>query len=224
MSPVRRDFPDALALGEALAERVAGDLAAALAARGRAGLALPGGTTPGPFLEALAGRSLDWARIEALPGDERWLPEDHPRSNIAMLRRHLAAARLLPLYREGLDAATAARHLAPQVERLLPLDVCVLGMGADGHTASLFPGAPDLDAALDPGAPPLMAIAAPGAPEPRLTLTAPVLQAARRAYIMIVGPDKAAALERSMAPGPAEVYPVRVLLRRPGPIEVFCVP
>ena len=87
----------------------------------------------------------------------------------------------------------------PRVAAALPIDVLVLGMGADMHTASLFPGAPELPAALAADAPALVAIHPPGQPEARLTLTAPVLRGASVIHILITGPDKLAALETALA-------------------------
>lgn len=214
-------------LGAALAERVAEDLADAIAARGRARLAVPGGTTPGPFLEALGAADLDWERVAVTLTDERWVPTSDPRSNQGLLARTLfrgraAAAEFVPLYgasaepADSLDAiATALRQIA------LPLDVAVLGMGEDMHTASLFPGAVGLAAALADDAPPVAAITAPGAQEPRVTLTAPVVAAAARRYLLIRGGAKRAALERALtAEGPGQA-PVRVALDAPGGVTVY---
>ncbi|MEM7615900.1 MAG: 6-phosphogluconolactonase, partial [Pseudomonadota bacterium] len=101
-----------------------------------------------------------------------------------------------------------------------PLDCCVLGMGEDMHTASLFPGADRLTEALAPDAPPLLPMRAPGAPEPRLTLTAPVLRASRALHLLITGAAKQLTLEKALNDQPTSEAPVRTVLTAPTPITV----
>lgn len=207
-------YPDRDTLMRSLAELVADQLRAAHASKHRATLAVPGGTTPAPFLKALAGADLTWQHIRVLPTDERQVPPESPRSNARLIRETLlqgpaAAAHMIDLTGSAADVADA-----------LPIDVAVLGMGADMHTASLFPGAPELAAALDPGAPPVMAIHPPGEPEARLTLTAPVLRGAGVIHVLITGPDKLAALRGALADGPVADAPVRAVLAAPCPVTV----
>lgn len=198
-------------LGDALATRVAADLVAAIDTRDAARLAVPGGRTPAPFLRALGRIDLPWNRVMVTLTDERQVPVDHPRSNQRVLSETLfadraAAARFVPLHG---DVASVERALADA----LPLDVSVLGMGDDMHTASLFPGSPELAAALDSnGAACAMAVTAPGQPEARVTLTAPVFAAARCLYLLIQGADKRAALDRAMAATDPLTAPVKVVL------------
>lgn len=219
MSPRITDFADREDLMDAVTLRVAGALGTALAARGSASLAVPGGTTPAPFLERLADAPLDWPRIAVLLTDERFVPEDDPRSNTALLRRTLlkgpaARARLVPMTLPGPAPEHVVPRLVQGVEEILPLDACVLGMGTDMHTASLFPGADRLAFALSPDAPPVLALRAPGVAEARITLTLPVLRGARALFLLITGADKRSALARAMAEGPAEAAPVRAVLDR----------
>ncbi len=210
------EYPDRDLLMLGVADRLAAQLGEALRRHERVSLTVPGGTTPGPVFDTLSGVALDWARVHVVLNDERWVPEDHPRSNTALLRQrliqgHAAKARLIPLYAQFVTPEEALDELAAGLIPHLPLTVALLGMGADMHTASLFPGADNLAPALADGAPPLMAMRAPGAPEPRITLTAPVLRAALHVHLLISGPEKRAALERARSLPPAEA-PVAAIL------------
>lgn len=215
----RQSYPDRDTLMSDLAELVADQLRGAHGSKGKATLAVPGGTTPGPFLEALSRADLPWADVHVMPTDERMVSELNPRSNARLIRETLmqgpaAAAHFVDMYEPILGARRA------RVAAALPIDVLVLGMGADMHTASLFPGAPELAAALADDAPELLEIHPPSQPEARLTLTAPVLRGASVIHILITGPDKLAALETALADGPATEAPVRVALTAPCPVTV----
>ncbi len=209
-----------------LAEIVARELSEAVAERGHATLAVPGGSTPGAFLRALARRAeVPWHRVRVMLTDERFVPESSARSNTRLLREMLlqgpaAAATLVPLTAEAATPEDVLEALSRGVSAALPLDSCVLGMGEDMHTASLFPGADRLEAALEPVAPVLVAMRAPGAPEPRLTLSAPVLRAARSLHLLITGAAKTRALQAALAEGPMAEAPVRAVLTAPTPITV----
>ena len=208
------EHPDREALTLALAQDIADALGMALNTRDRAVLCLPGGSTPVPAFKALAAARLDWARVSVVPGDERWLPADHPRSNARLIRRNLieegAGAELIELYAEGLDPQAGAALASERIAPLLPLSVLLLGMGEDMHTASLIPGAEGLAAALDSSAPPVLPIQT--AAEPRVTLTVPALCSATEAFLMITGPEKREALERAAALS-VEEAPVRAILK-----------
>lgn len=211
-----RTYPSRDALMQGLASVLAADLAQALAARGRASLSVPGGTTPGPVFDLLARANLDWAHVAVFLNDERWVGEDNPRSNTRLLRERLlqgnaAAARLVPLYAKAAAPESQLASLSAGVVAELPIDVLLLGMGADMHTASLFPGADLLAQALADDAPVLMALRAMAAGEPRITLTAPVLRGARNIHILITGAEKRVALDRAMTLEPMQA-PVRVVL------------
>ncbi|MBI1418227.1 MAG: 6-phosphogluconolactonase [Limimaricola sp.] len=209
------EYPDAEMMMIDLANRLAGQLRQALSARDIVSFAVPGGTTPGPVFDALCAANLDWARVRVLPTDERWVPQTSPRSNARLIREHLLtgraeAATLIPL---SSDAATPEEGLEALTQNLLPvlpLSVALLGMGADMHTASLFPGADQLQAALH-GDAPLVAIHAPGAPEPRVTLSARVLNDAMSLHVVITGDDKRAALDRARNL-PPEQAPIAAVL------------
>ncbi|MDG3040032.1 6-phosphogluconolactonase [Roseicyclus marinus] len=210
------EYPDRDLLMLGLADRLTADLAEALRLNERASLSVPGGTTPGPVFDLLSEQALDWDRVSVVLNDERWVPEDSPRSNTGLLRKRLlvskaSAATLIPLYAAVERPEDCIEDLAEGLEPHLPLSVVLLGMGADMHTASLFPGADNLEAALAEDAPPLMAMRAEGAAEPRITLTAPVLKGALSLHILITGAEKRAALEKAQHL-PALEAPVRAVL------------
>lgn len=226
--PAWHRLPDGAAQVEALAQRIAGLLEEALAARGAATMILSGGRSPVPLFERLAATPLDWPRIAVSLADERWLPADHPDSNEGLVRRHLLRdeardARLVGLYTGAATPEAGEAECAMRLAGLpQPFAVVVLGMGDDGHTASLFPGAARLAAALAPTAGPCCAIRAPGAPQPRMTLTLPALLGAERILLAIQGAAKRAVYERALGAGPVEELPVRAVLRQVAtPVEVY---
>ncbi|MBJ3761867.1 6-phosphogluconolactonase [Maribius pontilimi] len=191
------EYSDAEMMMMTLADKLASEISNCLAAHDHASLAVPGGTTPGPIFDTLSGADLHWDRVHVLLTDERRVPPDHERSNERLLRERLltdkaAAAtflRLVPDERADMDALV--QRLTPE----LPLSILLLGMGADMHCASLFPGSPQLEAALAKDAPPLMEVDAPEGLEPRITLTAPVLRAAMSTHVVITGDEKRRALD-----------------------------
>lgn len=209
------EYADAEMMMIALANRLAGELRQTLAAGGRASLAVPGGTTPGPIFDSLSAVELDWARVDVMLTDERWVPETSERSNTRLLRQrlltgHAAAARLVPLYAPGDAPEERLAELAAGVAEVLPLSVLLLGMGADMHVASIFPGADRLHDALH-GGDVLVPMRAPGAPEPRVTLSAGVLRDAIRRHVVITGRAKRDALEAARGMTPEEAPVVAVL-------------
>lgn len=209
-------YPDREFMMLGLANVIAGQLADFLRREGKASLCVPGGTTPGPIFDTLSGVDLDWGNVAVFLNDERWVGEDSPRSNTRLLRERLlkgkaAVARLVPLYAEAGQPEEALEALAEGIAPHLPISVLLLGMGADMHTASLFPGADRLDEALAADAPVLMALRADAAGEPRITLTAPVLRGAMHIHVLITGAEKREALERAMGLSALEA-PVRAVL------------
>ncbi len=210
------EYPDAELMAVHLANRLAGELNAALKHKERVLFVVPGGTTPGPIFDSLCDARLDWGRVDVCLSDERWLPEVHVRSNTRLVRGRLlagraAAARLLPLYAPGREPDEVLAELEAGIVPLLPIDVCLLGMGRDMHVASLFAGAEGLEAALDPGAPVLVAMRAETVPEPRVSLSARVLGDALALHIAITGAAKKAALDRARSLPPVQA-PVAAVL------------
>ena len=201
-------------LGKALAERVASDLRAALEKKTQVSIAVSGGSTPAPFLVALAKESLDWAKVVVTLTDERQVAEDSPRSNARLVSDNLlqgeaAKAEFLPLY----STANVIAGIAERLDAITPFDVCVLGMGADMHTASLFPGTPGLEQMLDLESKSLIIEAnPPKADEPRVTLTAKALTSSAHTYLLIKGIEKRAALDHAMSMTDTLAAPIRFVL------------
>lgn len=210
-------YPDREAWARGAAAAVAADVAQALAAHGRASLAVPGGTTPAPMFEALSQAPLDWRRVTVLPGDERRVAETSPRSNARLIREYLLRNRageagFFPLTVSESASEGEIDRLCALLMPHLPINVLLLGMGEDRHVASLFPGDPGLAAALCPDAPPVLPVRSPQG-EGRLSLTAPVLRMAGSVHLLIAGAAKRAALEA--AAGMDEIAaPVRIVSDR----------
>jgi 6-phosphogluconolactonase len=209
------DYPDAEMMMMNLADILASELKNCLLVHDHASFAVPGGTTPGPIFDSLCAVDLDWSRVHVMLTDERWVPETSDRSNTKLLRERLlveraAAATYVPLYADAETPEEKLPELAAGLTPELPISVMLLGMGADMHTASIFPGADQLDLALH-GDDRLVAMRAPGAPEPRITLSASVLKSAMSRHIVIVGGEKREALERARHL-PPEQAPVAAIL------------
>jgi 6-phosphogluconolactonase len=210
------EYPDSEMMMIDLANVLAGELKNALLTHDRASFAVPGGTTPGPIFDALCAVDLEWDRIDVMLTDERWVPETSDRSNTQLLRKRLliekaAAAHYIPLYAPTETPEEGIPALADALAPCLPISVMLLGMGADMHTASIFPGADKLQEALTTNAT-LVPMRAPGAPEPRVTLSAAVLNGAMSRHIVIIGEEKRAALEKATTMLPEEA-PVSAVLQ-----------
>lgn len=186
-----RVLDDAEAVAVAVADLVAGAIGGGLRT-----LVLAGGSTPGRAYELLAERPLPWGRVAALFGDERCVPPDDPESNFRMAhdvlldRVHPGSVHRMP---GELGAEVAATLYDGIVRALSPLDLVLLGMGQDGHTASLFPGHPELQAGG-------CVVGVHGAPKPppdRVSLTLGALREARRVVLIVTGADKADGLRRA---------------------------
>lgn len=210
------EYPDRDLMMFALADQLASDLNVALRHNERASFSVPGGTTPGPVFDTLAGVSLEWDRVTVFPNDERWVAEDSERSNARLIRKrllrgHAVGATYVPLYADTPEPEAALDRLIAALSPHLPISVLLLGMGTDMHTASLFPGGDRLSDALAPDAPILLPMRAAAAVEPRVTLSARVLADAMAIHVLITGRDKRAAIEKAEGL-PPEVAPIRAVL------------
>lgn len=213
------------------AERIAAALDAELTSRHRASFVASGGSTPLACYAELATRKLDWSNVTVTLSDERWVAADDPASNAGMLARELfvaeaAAANFVPLYRDGTSASDACDAIATDLRRRLamPFSATLLGMGSDGHFASLFPDAENLEAGLDLASEQLcVAVATAASPVPRISLTLAALLASQRLVLLVFGDDKRAILERA-ADGDTTLPVTRLLAQQSRLIEIIWAP
>jgi len=199
-----------------VANQLAGDLETHLLHNETASFAVAGGTTPAPIFDDLCAADIDWSRVHVLPTDERWVASDDARSNARMISERLltdraAAARLLPFHVPAREPEEVISEVEALIAPELPLSVLLLGMGADMHTASLFPGVAGLEQALDTSAPILSILRPDSQPEARISLSARVLDAAISKHLVIYGDEKRKALEQSMSLAPEEA-PIQAVL------------
>lgn len=195
-----------------LANQLVGELNEALMINEHASFAVPGGSTPGPVFDVLCGTDIDWPRVHVMLNDERRVPPDHERSNERLIRERLLTERAAnATYVSIRPNDNTGGDTLPDISAELPLSVLLLGMGADMHTASLFPGAADLHAALASDAPDLMFVDAPDGLEPRITMSGNVLAGAMSTHILIAGQEKREALERAVGKNP-EIAPIATVL------------
>ena len=226
MTSLFNEYIDRKQLFDSLTDIVSQQLQNALQERNRITVAVPGGTTPAPFLKALSKRLLPWNRVNIILTDERIVPIHSNRSNARLLNEtllinHAASAHFLPLNIEPAMMTENLQHLRKSLHQLLPIDVCILGMGTDMHTASLFPNSDNLGEALNlESSEVLIPINADGIPETRLTLTANVLRQSQNLHLLITGEDKRQALEKAMNGNNWFEAPIRAVLTAPTPLNI----
>lgn len=227
-----RTFPDRNTLAETLASEVAEALREAIADGGAATLAVSGGSTPKTFFHALSTAELDWEAVTITLVDERWVPDTEERSNARLIYEHLlwnaaARANFVPLYVDASAPEGALHDVQQRVADLAgPLTVAILGMGDDGHTASFFPGGDRLEDAIDPaGRALVLPMRAAAAIEPRITLTLPVLLAAKKLLLHVEGDAKRRVLDEALAGDDPLAMPIRaVIAHARAPLEVVWAP
>ena len=206
---------------EALSTVAAGIVAGALSPPGPKTLIVTGGRSPGAVYDRLSQTDLDWASVAVTLSDDRWVDETSPNSNAALVRRRLltgraASARFLPLKGRGASPEADALAAEPALAAIPRATATVLGMGEDGHIASLFPADPDLAARLDPdGGRLCVGVPVAGLEPfvPRISLTLRALLATEVVVLLISGAAKRALVERVAADG-AYAPPVAALLRQ----------
>ncbi len=230
------EFSDPEAMAEALAIAIAADVTAAIARSGSALFGASGGSTPFPTYARIAAMPLPWSALKVVIVDERWVPPGDPDHNETRIRASLLAnaggqARVLGLWSEAPTVQVAAALADARVAQLSrPLDTVLLGMGPDGHIASLFATGDNYAQAMDPDCPyhVMAMVPAAGAASPaheRLTLTLPFLLRSRRIFLALTGDKKRALLEAAIRDGDAAQLPVAALFTAGhGAVEIYWSP
>ena len=210
------EYNDREELVSSVAKILASDLIASIEDRENVMFSVPGGSTPGPIFDKLCEFDLDWRRVSIILNDERWVPESNERSNTKLLRERLlikkaTLATYISMYSDTITPELGIPKLKKRIDPNLPISVLLFGMGADMHTASLFPGGDKLEEALSNNAPTLLPMRAAGAMEARMTLTAQVLNSSRFKHLVIFGEEKRKAFEKAIDL-PNSIAPVSAIL------------
>ncbi|WP_325918291.1 6-phosphogluconolactonase [Pseudomonas frederiksbergensis] len=222
------EFKSPVLLAQSLALSVAQQLRAAIEAKGAATLVVSGGRSPVAFFQHLAKEALDWSKVVVSLADERWVPVEHADSNAGLLKRYLlqgaaAKAQFLSLYSASANLEAAAEQADRRLAELPPIDVLILGMGDDGHTASLFPGSPNLAEALDQnGVRRCWPMLAPTVPHQRLTMSRALLASATHKVLSISGQSKLTTLNAAVAGDNVAEMPIRAFLQPT--LEIYWCP
>ncbi|MDN3651532.1 6-phosphogluconolactonase [Thalassotalea ponticola] len=217
----KQTFPSRQALDAAFAKQVASQLTSAIEKRGKATIAFSGGSTPKGFFEQLSLQPIEWQKVTVTLADDRWVDTEHSDSNDRLLRENLltnnaAQATLFSLVENGPFTPAVLEQKNTELNSVLPLDIVILGMGEDGHTASIFPCSEQVEQGLDnSNAPALMLVEPTTAPYQRITFNFPALIAAQHLYLHIVGENKLTVLDKALDNEDAMTMPIRAFLHHP---------
>ncbi|MDX1677357.1 6-phosphogluconolactonase [Arsukibacterium sp.] len=212
-------YTDSTVLNTEFAARLENLLQQAITQRGHAYLVVSGGRTPTALFNALSQADLPWHNVSILLADERFVPVDSPDSNERLVRANLltakaAKANFISLYSAAATAEAAVPEIMPRVSALPTFDAVILGMGEDGHTASLFPCSAELNQGLAMDAPAILAINPTTAPHQRISLSLPRLLNTRQLFLHLVGESKLAVLNKAQAGDDVSSMPVRAVLQQ----------
>lgn len=213
-------FTDSTALNHDFATRLVAILTSAIAERGAAYLVVSGGRTPQALFQTLAATPLAWDKVTILLADDRYLPVDSEQSNerlvkTTLLQQHAASATFVSLYAEAEHAFAAIADILPRVAPLPTFDAVILGMGEDGHTASLFPCSAQLSAGLSDTAPAVLATEPTSAPFQRISLSKKRLLDSRHIFLHLVGENKFPVLQQALANTDPMQMPISAFLHHP---------
>ncbi len=212
-------FSNRITLVDELSLAIVKVLKESISTNGKASLAVSGGSTPVTLFHTLSNMELDWQSIYINLVDERWVDPRNDDSNEKLVREHLLqnkakSANFIGMKNDATTPRAGAQHYERQLAtQPLPYDVLLLGMGNDGHTASLFPGAANLEKAIDMTSSKMVIDMIPlTAPHERLTLTLPAILSAKNIFLHITGKNKKEVLEQAKLPGTYEDFPIRLVL------------
>ena len=229
--PTLNCFPSNSEKRVSMAKRTAASLNMAIAARGQASLVVSGGRSPKYFFQELARMFVPWDKVTITLADERWVNPDSPDSNEKLVRDNLlvgaaSAARFIGIKCKDEDAFASEARVSESLSSFpWPADVLVLGMGLDGHTASLFPCSADLDAALDTGTGYCKAVKPGKADHQRMTLTLGRLLQSRLIILELTGEEKLEVYQASLNDGDPKEMPIRYIVKQQQvPAEVYWSP
>lgn len=225
-------FPDTKALAHALSGELQVDLQEAIAARGSASMAVSGGRTPAALFKQLSTEKLDWHKVSVTLIDERWVDASNEASNErlvkeSLLQNHAAKARFIGLKNTADSAQAGIEWCWRTISKIArPFDVVMLGMGDDGHTASLFPGNEHLRQALTlTESAGCVAMQAPVEPRDRISLNLSAILDARRIVVLIQGETKWTVYQRARSAGAVTELPIRAVLQQQlVPVDIFWSP
>lgn len=213
-------FTDSTALNTDFAGRLLAILTNAIAERGAAYLVVSGGRTPQALFQTLAATPLAWDKVTILLADDRYVPVDAEQSNerlvkATLLQDYAASANFISLYAEAEHAFAAVPEILKRVANLPTFDAVILGMGEDGHTASLFPCSAQLSAGLSDAAPAVLATEPTSAPFQRISLSKARLLNSRHIFLHLVGENKFPVLQQALANTDPMQMPIRAFLHHP---------
>ncbi|WP_133138707.1 6-phosphogluconolactonase [Legionella genomosp. 1] len=213
-------FDNCEMLHEEFANRLIQILDEAITAKGEAYLAVSGGKTPAALFEVMAGKDLNWNAVSVILVDERWNTAQETDSNEWMVRNCLlknkaAAAAFINFSTQNLTIEEAIGEAEAKLARIPLFDAVILGMGEDGHTASLFPGSRELEYGLSNFAKDVIALTPIHAPFQRITLTKPRLLRTRKLFLQLVGENKMRVFQEALADNDALTMPIRAFINQP---------
>ncbi|MDB3925889.1 6-phosphogluconolactonase [Porticoccaceae bacterium] len=215
-----KQFENTSALDMSLANEVSDRLRQSIQKQGQGSLVLSGGRTPMGFFHQLSQQVLDWSKVTVTLADERWVNPDHKDSNEKLVKENLLineayCAKFLSLKNSAETAVSGEAELEAQLSKYGQFTVVILGMGDDGHTASLFPGADALSAglALNSGRS-CIAVTPTEAPHERISMTLPRLLNTERLIVHVSGQNKQKVLDQANAGNNVEELPIRAILQQ----------